>query len=179
MNLKKNLSPIVFAMVLIVLAAVSRFIPHPFNFTAIGAMAMFSGANIRNKNVALLLPLTVMVITDLFFGFHFSILPVYACLVFIVMIGFNIKKKQSARNILFGSLLSSIIFYLITNLPFWYADMSLYPLTLAGTLASYTAGLEFFRNQILGDLFYNLLLFGSFHLIFTKNRIFQTEKIKN
>jgi hypothetical protein len=164
------------AILLIVLAAITRFIPHPFNFTAVGAIALFSGANFKDKRYAFLFPFIILFLTDLFFGFHFSMLPVYACFTFTVWLGVLLSKNQSVLTIIGGSLLSSIIFFLITNLPFWYMDLRLYPATLQGTLESYTMALPFFRNQILGDLFYNAVLFGVYHLVFRKRGVFLTEK---
>jgi hypothetical protein len=64
-----------------------------------------------------------------------------------------------------ASLLSSIIFFLVTNLPLWYLDQGLYPMTWSGTMTSYTLAIPFFNNQILGDLFYNGVLFGAYALI--------------
>ena len=69
-SIKNTFLPVV---LLIILAAITRFIPHPFNFTAVGAMALFSGANFKDKRFAFLMPIAVMLITDLFLGFHFSI----------------------------------------------------------------------------------------------------------
>ena len=154
--------------ILIFLAAITRFIPHPFNFTAIGAMALFSGANFKDKRFAYLMPIAVMLLTDLFLGFHFSILPVYACFAFTVWLGTRISNKQNFLNVAGSSITSSVVFFLITNLPFWYLDQHLYPMSLEGTLQSYTMGLPFFLNQIVGDLFFNGVLFSVYHLVIFK-----------
>ncbi len=178
MKITKNISqPFQFAILLIVLAAITRFIPHPFNFTAIGAIALFSGANFKDKKYAFLLPIIVMFLTDLLIGFHFSMLPVYASFVFAVWIGIKIRINQNILTIALGSLVSSLVFFLITNLPFWYADMSLYPITIQGTMESYRMAIPFFRNQLVGDLFYNSILFGIYHLVFRSNRILHSEKL--
>jgi hypothetical protein len=153
-------------LLLIVFAAFTRFIPHPYNFTAIGAIALFSGANINDKRYAFLLPVIIMFVTDLFIGFHFSLLPVYLGFAFAVWMGTVIKTKQTILTIASGSLISSLVFFLITNLPFWYMDIKLYPLTIQGTMDSYRMAVPFFRNQIIGDLFYNGILFGAFHFLF-------------
>ena len=103
-SIKANFLP---AAILIVLAAITRFIPHPFNFTAIGAMALFSGANFKDKRFAYLMPIAVMFITDLFLGFHFSILPVYACFAFTVFMGTKIASKQNVASVGITSIASS------------------------------------------------------------------------
>lgn len=107
-SIKTNFLPVA---ILIVLAAITRFIPHPFNFTAIGAMALFSGANFKDKRLAYLMPIAVMFITDLFLGFHFSILPVYACFAFTVFMGTKIASKQNVANVAITSIASSIVFF--------------------------------------------------------------------
>ena len=177
MKEQRNISrPFVFAIVLIAVASFTRLIPHPFNFTAIGAMAIFSGANFKDKRFAFLLPLIAMFITDLIIGFHFSILPVYGCFAFAVWMGLKIKQKQNILSITSASLISSTVFFLITNLPLWYVDISLYPMTLNGTLESYSMAIPFFKNQILGDLLYSGLLFGVYHFAFRKSHVLNSEK---
>ena len=75
------------------------------------------------------------------------------------------KDSSKAGHVILGSLLSSLVFFLVTNLPFWYADLSLYSLDLKGTITSYTMALPFFKNQIAGDLFFSGMIFGSYYLI--------------
>jgi hypothetical protein len=148
---------------LMIIAAVTRFIPHPFNFTAIGAIALFGGATISDKRLAFLLPLVVMFITDLFIGFHNVMIPVYACFAFTVLLGTFIKHKQTVKTIAAASIFSSVIFFLVTNLPFWFRAR--YPHTFAGAIESYTLSLPFLANQVAGDLFYNAVLFLSFAFV--------------
>ena len=172
----KNISrTFLIPILLIVLAAITRLIPHPFNFTAVGAMALFSGANFKDKRFAFLLPVIVMFLTDLIIGFHFSMLPVYACFTFTVWVGIRIKKNQNLIAIATGSLISSVVFFLITNLPLWYVDMGLYPVTIQGTIESYRMAIPFFKNQVLGDLFYNTILFGVYHFAIRSTRILSSE----
>ncbi|MFN8143196.1 MAG: DUF6580 family putative transport protein [Bacteroidia bacterium] len=159
------------AGLLIFIAAITRIIPHPFNFTAIGAIALFSGATFKDKRWAYILPFIAMIITDTYIGFHFSILPVYACFALSVALGTLIKNKPNAFNVIGLSLISSTIFFLVTNLPIWYADMSLYPISWSGTMESYTMALPFFTNQIAGDLFYSGLFFGVYHILEKSRKI--------
>ena len=62
---------------LILVAAATRIIPHPFNFTALGAMSLFSGSRLQDSRKAYLLPFAALFMTDLILGFHASILPFY------------------------------------------------------------------------------------------------------
>jgi len=150
---------------LITFAIITRLMPHPFNFTAIGALALFSGSVISNKKLAFIIPFLAMIIADAFLGFHSSMIPVYLCFAVTVWIGMTMIKKINLLTIPSAAFFSSILFFLVTNLPFWYADISLYPLTWQGTLESYTAALPFFGNQIAGDLFYSGTLFGAYYIL--------------
>jgi hypothetical protein len=90
--------------------------------------------------------------------------PVYFSLSLVTVLGIYISKKENIISILFGSITSSIIFYLITNLVFFYPQ-SLYTYNLTGQIASYSAAIPFFGNTLISDLFFNGLLFGSWYLI--------------
>lgn len=139
-------------------------------------MALFAGSVIADRRISYLLPLVAMGLTDLYFGLHFSILPVYLCFMFTVFIGAK-TNSENPLKILFSSLASSFVFFLITNLPFWYADLSLYSLDFKGTMESYTMALPFFGNQIAGDLIYTGLLFGSFYVI--RKNVLKTSAIQS
>jgi hypothetical protein len=104
-----------------------------------------------------------MFATDLIIGFHNVMIPVYACFAFTVLLGVFIQKRQKVWTIASASVISSLVFFLVTNLPFWFGTR--YPNSISGTIESYTLALPFFTNQLAGDLFYNTLLFGVFALI--------------
>lgn len=161
-SIKNELLPAAF---LVFLAASTRLIPHPANFTALGAMALFSGANIKDRRLAMLLPLLTLLITDLVLSFHSSMIPVYVCILFTSFLGVKVSEKQNFLTIGGSALLASVVFFLITNLPFWYADIKLYPMTLTGTIESYTMALPYFGNQLAGDLCYTACIFGLYRLI--------------
>lgn len=161
----KNQKQYLVVGLLLLLAIITRLVPHPFNFTAIGALALFSGSVIPNKRLAFLIPVAAMLITDAVIGFHASMIPVYICFVMTVWIGMKMIRQINVLSVPAASITSSILFFLVTNLPFWYVDISLYPLTWQGTIESYTAALPFFGNQIAGDIFYSSVLFGVYSLI--------------
>src|SRR5258708_30596646 len=72
---------------LIVLAAALRLAPHPWNFTPVGAIALFSGAMVRDRRLAFLFPLLVMFATDAIIGFSKLSPLVYASFLLSVLIG--------------------------------------------------------------------------------------------
>jgi len=148
--------------VFISLGVLLRVIPHPPNAAPIAALGLFGGANLQKKH-ALLVPLAVMFISDLFLGFHSLILWVYGSFLLIGLIGMWLKDKKTVGNVAAASLFASILFYLTTNFGVW-LEGKLYPPTLNGLTRCYYMALPFFRNTIVGDLIYTGVFFGAYEL---------------
>ncbi len=155
---------------LILLAGLSRLIPHPYNFTAIGAMALFGGAVIKPRSLAFLIPMAAMFLTDLLIGFHANMTAVYLSFALMAIIGMTVVSKRSVGRIITGSLLSSLLFFLITNLAVWFVNPA-YPQDLNGLMMSYAMALPFYEssifgnlalNSIMGNLFYSGILFTAY-----------------
>jgi len=138
----------------VLIAILSRLIPHLPNFTAVTATALFAGRHFKNKILAFAAPLTVMILSDLILGFYTISLFVYASFAAVVFLG-QWSQKMNVLIVLF----SSLTFFVISNFGVWLLG---YPLTLEGFIAFYTASIPFFRNAILGDLFYAAILYYSF-----------------
>jgi hypothetical protein len=149
--------------VMIVLAAVLRIVPHPWNFTPIGAMALFSGAMFRDRRAAFLFPLGALFAADLFVGLHRLIPIVYASFLISVLIGTWLANHRSVLRIGGAVFLGALQFFLVTNFAAWQL-FGTYPHTPAGLAACYIAGLPFFGNALAGDALYSALFFGSFAL---------------
>jgi hypothetical protein len=152
-----------FALAVIVLAAGLRIAPHPWNFTPVGAMALFSGAFIRDRRLAFLFPLLALFAGDIFVGFHKLMPVVYASFLLSVAIGFWLRNRRSVARVGAATLFGAIQFFLITNFAVWAFGLS-YPRTGAGLLSCYVAGIPFFWNTLAGDALYASLLFGGFAL---------------
>lgn len=155
---------------LIVAAAATRalplFVPHMWHFTAVGALAIFAGAQFSDKRLAFSMPLAAMALSDVFIGNGFSAV-VYAGFVAMVCCGLLINKRQTIGGVFASSVLGAVVFFLITNFAFLYPT-TLYPHNAAGIVASYVAGLPFLNNMIAGNLIYSSILFGSFALLSKK-----------
>ena len=149
------------ALVLIALAAALRIAPHPWNFTPVGAMALFAGATLKNRRLAFLFPLLALFVGDIFVGFHKLIPIVYASFLINVAIGLWLRERRTMTRISLATLLGAIQFFLITNFAVW-QFLTGYPYTASGLLACYIAGIPFFWNTLAGDALYAVLLFGSF-----------------
>ena len=149
----------------IVAAAALRLVPHPPNFTPIGAMALFSGAYLgRRGAIALAAPLGALFLSDLVLGFYAGMTTVYFSMALVVVIGWLALKRRSVVRIAGAALASSALFFILTNFGMWLSS-GYYPRTWAGLQACYVAAIPFFQNSIAGDLFFCGLLFGGFALL--------------
>jgi hypothetical protein len=150
-------------MALIVLSAVLRIVPHPWNLTPVGAMALFSGAMFRNRWIALLLPLASLFAGDVFVGFHKLMLIVYASFAISVAIGRWLAEKRSTASIGGAVFLGAAQFFVVTNFATW-AVGGFYSKTAAGLMSCFVAGVPYFWNTLVGDALYACVLFGGFVL---------------
>jgi uncharacterized protein DUF6580 len=151
------------ALVLIALAAALRVAPHPWNFTPVGAMALFSGAILKDRRLAFVVPLVALFAGDAFIGFHKLMPIVYASFLINVAIGFWLRDRRTFARISLATLAGAIQFFLVTNFAVWAFGLS-YPRSATGLVACYVAGIPFFWNTLAGDAVYAILFFGTFAL---------------
>lgn len=158
---------IYFGIGLIILSILSRFIPHPPNFTPVMAVALFSGAILKDKYLAIAIPVLVMFLTDLVLGLHESVLAVYACMGLFAIAGTYLKKDNYGKITIF-SLLSSVIFFIVTNLSIWlFTDF--YKNSIEGLITCYVMAIPFFGYNIVSTLLFSFVLFGSYNLFLTSD----------
>jgi len=144
---------------LILVGAVARFLPYPPNFSPIGAMALFAGATLGSRLRAALVPLTAMLLSDLWLGMH-SLMPiVYGCFLFNVWLGSRMQSRLQPLRVAGMSIAGAVFFFVVTNGACWFMS---YPTTWSGFVSCYTLALPFFQNTLMGDLFFSAVLFGSF-----------------
>ena len=162
-------------MLMILAVALTRLIPHPPNFSPVEAMALFGGAYFAKRSWAIVLPLIALFISDLalsfmmggvYFQYFISagFLMIYATIAGLTILGFGLRNKVSVKRVAAYSVISSIIFFLVTNFGVWLSS-AMYPQTASGLAAAYVAGLPFLQNGLLGTLFYSALLFGCYELL--------------
>jgi hypothetical protein len=153
-----TLSLIIFAI------AMFRLLPHPPNVSPVAAMALFGGAYFSDKRVAFLVPFLALLLSDLLIGLHDTMIYVYAGFALTVVIGFWIRKKLNVSRIAFAVIISSLLFFVVTNFGAWFTS-GLYPMTMDGLLQAYIAAIPFFQNSLLGNMVFATLLFGGFALL--------------
>jgi hypothetical protein len=157
---------------MIVLAALSRLLPHPPNFSPVEAIALFGGAHFARRATALWVPLAAMLASDIALGLvnggiyaeYFTSAGfwlVYACIALSTVLGFGLRGRAGVLRVAGYSLAGSMLFFLVTNFGVW-AGSGMYPRTGAGLMSAYVAGLPFYQNTVAGTLFYGAALFGAF-----------------
>lgn len=144
---------------LVLIAALTRIIPHPWNFTAISAMALLSGNKNKKLLPAILLPWLALFITDLVLGFHVTMIYVYSAVALTVFVARQIQMNRPQHYVV-SALISSVIFFVITNFGVWLST-GFYSQDIKGLVECFTMAIPFFKNQVLGDLFYTVLLFSA------------------
>jgi hypothetical protein len=156
-------------IVMVVLGACARLVPHPWNFTPMMAIGLFAGSHARKVSTGVLATLLALALSDAVLGFYSGFWYVYAAALIPVFLGKWIRDRSAAGLIAGAALGSSLSFFLITNFMFW-ATGNMYPHTISGLSACFLAGIPFYRNQILGDAFYTAAIFGGYALI---HRLYQ------
>lgn len=154
------------AYLLVVLAVLSRVIPHPWmNFTAVGAGLLYFGARRPLREMAL--PVLALIGTDCYLTMAFYHYPFHASAYFvtwawyaaIVVLGRILLRQVSVTRVLAAPVLASTSFFLISNYVVWMGSL-LYPHTMAGLTACYAAALPFYRNDLLSTTLITGLAFG-------------------
>lgn len=173
----KSLDLKLIPLLMIIFAILIRLLPHPANVAPIAAMALFSGVYFPKK-YALLFPIIALFISDLYLGFYGTTMYfVYGSFLITGIIGIWLKNHKGVFVIGGATLFSSILFYLITNFGVWLEPNSWYPKDFAGLLQSYVMALPFFRNTILGDLFFAGVFFGGYELALRFGKKYLPQKL--
>ena len=159
---------------LIFLGVSLRLLPHPMNFTPITAIALFSGV-VMAPRISLFLPLIIMIVSDLWIGHH-ELYPITWGFFFAAtLLGIAIRKGVTGKRLFFSVTGCSVAFFILSNLGV-FVFQNMYEKSWAGLLKCYMMALPFFRNALLGDLFYSVVLFGVFAALksYSKKNISQT-----
>lgn len=172
----KTRTKILLALLLIAFGFVGRMLPHAWNFTPLIAISLFAGAYLGHRYV-IAIPIITMLLSDIFLGFYNVgvMLTVYTSIILAGLIGTYLSSQKNLGRLTLATLSSSTLFFLTTNTAVW-AFGTMYEKSLTGLLASYTAGIPFFRNMIVGDIWFTLVLFGSYELAVLLYKRINTKK---
>lgn len=144
---------------LIALVAAARLIPHPDNFTPIGALALFSGAYIEDKR-GFLVPLVALALGDVIMGLYSPVVMAAVYLGFALSTGVGIltlRRTRTSMRYVIAVGASAIVFFLVSNFGDWYV---FYPRNPGSLIQCYINGLPFLVRSVAGDACYCALLFG-------------------
>ena len=155
-KINKNLKDYFLPICLIIVLSFSRLIPHPWNFTPVLAMGIFSGFYFKNFILSSFVVIFSMFIGDLFLGFHSTMFFTYISLAVAVIFGLYIKQFK-LTEILFSGLVSSVCFFIITNFGAW-LTLEMYEKNFSGLLQSYILAIPFFHNTLISTFLYLILL---------------------
>jgi hypothetical protein len=167
---------------LIIAAIGYRFLPHAPNFSPMNAIFLFAGATLLRKYASLVGILALVYLSDfalnntLLRGFYpdvdgivwFSTYMIANVVSFIAIFGIGqfINSKNKGLKVAGGALLASAVFFLFTNIGSWAFDpLNMYANSFGGLIACLGAGIPFFQHQVIGDLVFSGVLFGSYELI--------------
>ena len=155
-NLIEILKKHSFPIILIIILASSRIVPHPHNFTPILAVGVFAGFYFKQFFLSSFIVIVSMFIGDIYFGFHNTMLFTYIALAAATGLGLFIKRLKFTE-ILFSGLSSSACFFIITNFGVWLVS-GMYEANLNGLLQSYVMAIPFFHNTLISTLFFLYIL---------------------
>jgi hypothetical protein len=164
-NIEKKFNFLI-PIVLVILGFGVRLLPHEPNFTPIGAIAIFAGLYLPKK-ISIIVPMIIMFLSDLVIGFYtWEIMAaVYICFGLSAAVGLILRNRKDWRFITGGTLVGSIIFYLVTNLAVW-GFTGIYPHTVQGLIDCYALAIPFFRSTLAADLFYTGVLVGGVEVVY-------------
>ncbi len=159
------------AVGLIFLGVLTRLLPHPPNFTAMLAVAIFAGAFYSKPAQALAVPLLAAILSDLLIGWHTGFWSVYLGLVLCTVLGRWMLTHPSLQNVTFTGCVAATLFFIWTNFAVWLQG-DLYPMTALGLWTCYVAAIPFFHYTLLSTLLYGYGLLAAF-------RFFRHHKTSN
>jgi hypothetical protein len=159
-----GLSPgeLTLAISLVTLDIVARLAPHAPNVTPIAASAVFAGMVLRSRALALAVPLSAMLASDLVVGSYDwrIMMVVYAALALPALLARWGRGRRPVVVLAPLVLSSSLLFFASTNFAVW-AFSGMYAHDLHGLVHCYVAALPFLYNTVAGDMLWTALLFGT------------------
>jgi hypothetical protein len=154
------------AYIFVLVAVAVRFIPHSFGFTPVGASLLFFGAYGQRRRMWIplaLLAASDVILTTMIYKYpftwdHFVTWAWYGAM---LGLGALLKKNPGVFRALGAVLAGSVSFFLLSNFAVWAAWGDMYPMTFAGLMTCYEAGLPFFRRAVEGDMMFTAAMFSA------------------
>lgn len=151
-------SEIFLASALVALSVLTRFLPHPPNFSPVLALGLFSGAVFSDRRMAFILPLAALFISDAILGFYDGMSFVYLAYALTIVLGRAVRPRK-LLPVALSAVGSSVIFFVLSNLGVWFFS-GLYAQTFSGLTECFIMALPFFHNTLISTLSGAAVLFG-------------------
>ena len=156
------------AYLLIVVAVLSRLVPHPdwLNFTAVGGALLYFGA--RRSWREMLAPLAALMATDYcltVFSYHYAFhwqdyITTWAWYLMAMALGhILLHARTTFIRVGAGIVLGPTSFFIVSNYAVWVSSQ-MYPHTLAGLGQCFIAAIPFYRNDLISTAVVAGLAFG-------------------
>src|SRR5271165_852211 len=167
----RSLEVIMLAYLFLVFAVAvhMRFLPLPYSFAPVTAALLYFGA--RRPRKEMWIPVAALAVAGLYlsrsvyaYAFSADLLVTWAWYAAIVLLGGLLAKNASVLRVGAASLTASVSFFLVSNFAVWVV-WNMYPKTAGGLAMCYVAGLPFFRNAVVSDLFFSAAFFGIGYLV--------------
>ena len=132
--------------------AVSRFVPHPPNFTSLIALSFYVPAMLGIRFIPMVM--ISFVLTDLIIGLHSTTFFTWGS---VLVIGFlsNYFSKNILKRIS-GALLGAVLFYIISNFGVWIYGS--YGYSFEGLITCYTLAIPFFGYTLISTLIFSTII---------------------
>jgi hypothetical protein len=165
-------------LLLVLVAAIYRVIPgRPWGFAPQFAITLFCGAVIKDKKIALLLPLLSMFISDLLYqilyiqgfsvieGFYDGMIWNYLIFGSLTFVGFFVNAN-SVTSIMKGGFISPTLFFIVSNFTTWISGGGLKrPKSFSGLMQAFVDGLPFYGNSLVATVVFGFILFATARFI--------------
>ncbi len=150
----------------VLLAVLTRFIPHMPNFSPVFAALLFGGAHLKRRD-AIWYPLLLLAVSDVVLttqvyrmrlGWGQSI--TWLGFAALALIGYGLRKRETIARVGVAALAGPTAFFFISNFGVW-LGWRMYPATWDGLITCYLAALPFYRNSLVSSVAYTALLFSA------------------
>ncbi|RYZ22225.1 MAG: hypothetical protein EOO16_09890 [Chitinophagaceae bacterium] len=181
--MKRNTSVILSFCLLVLACSLYRvWDARPWGFAPQIAIALFSGAIIREKKYAFLMPLASMLLSDSIYqllyvnglsktpGFYGGQALNYVLFASMTVFGFLVKSFNVGR-ILGVSLAAPTAYFLLSNFQVWIGGGGYHrPKTFSGLMQCMADGLPFYGGSVLATVIFAGVFFSSWYAINQKQR---------
>ena len=140
------------SLCVLALLCASRFIPHPPNFTSLIALSFYIPFLFGVKFI----PIVVLslIFTDIFLGFHSTILFTWGSVILIGLISKKFSKSSIIR--LLGVTSGATIFFITSDFGVWMSGS--YGYNINGLIECYIMAIPFFGNTLISTLIFSIVI---------------------